>query len=47
MPVTFAFDDREGRRFTDQWQRAGLVIPLDLHEAPYRDIGMPPRILML
>jgi hypothetical protein len=39
--VTFAFDEDEGRRFRDEWQRAGLTMPLDLDDAPYRDIGTP------
>ncbi|HZT90602.1 MAG TPA: APC family permease [Gaiellaceae bacterium] len=39
--VSFAFDEVEARRFRDQWERAGIALPLDLHEAPYRDIGTP------
>ena len=30
-------------RFRGEWQRAGLTLPLDLSDAPYRDIGTPLR----
>jgi hypothetical protein len=41
--VSFAFDEEEGRRFRAEWERAGLSLPLDLSDAPYRDIGTPLR----
>jgi amino acid transporter len=41
--VSFAFDEEDARRFRDEWERAGLSIPLDLSDAPYRDIGTPLR----
>jgi amino acid transporter len=41
--VSFAFDEDEGDRFRHEWERAGLTLPLDLSEAPYRDIGTPLR----
>jgi hypothetical protein len=41
--VSFAFDEEEADRFRGQWQRAGMTIPLDLSDAPYRDIGTPLR----
>jgi len=39
--VTFAFDEEEGKAFRAEWQRAGMTMPLDLDDAPYRDIGTP------
>jgi len=39
--VTFAFDEEAGRRFRADWEAAGVGIPLDLSDAPYRDIGTP------
>jgi amino acid transporter len=39
--VTFAFDEEEADRFQREYVRAGLTLPVDLHEAPYRDIGTP------
>jgi amino acid transporter len=39
--VTFAFDEEEAARFRADYLRAGLTLPVDLHEAPYRDIGTP------
>lgn len=39
--VSFAFDADEARRFRDEYVRAGLTVPLDLSDAPYRDIGAP------
>jgi amino acid transporter len=41
--VTFAFDEEEGKAFRAEWQRAGMTMPLDLDDAPYRDIGTPLR----
>jgi hypothetical protein len=39
--VTFAFDHDEAHRFERQWADAGAPYPLDLSDAPYRDIGSP------
>jgi amino acid transporter len=39
--VSFAFDPEEARAFERKWHRAGAAMPLDLSEAPYRDIGTP------
>jgi hypothetical protein len=39
--ATFAFDADERRRFMRDWNAAGAPLPLDLDEAPYRDIGTP------
>ena len=41
--VSFAFDGEDADRFRGEWQRAGLTLPLDLSDAPYRDIGTPLR----
>ena len=41
--VSFAFDAEEARRFRAEWERAGPMLPLDLSDAPYRDIGTPLR----
>ncbi len=41
--VSFAFDAEEADRFRGEWRRAGLSLPLDLSDAPYRDIGTPLR----
>jgi len=41
--VSFAFDEEEGRRFRTEWERAGIELPLDLSDAPYRDVGTPLR----
>ncbi len=40
--VTFAVDHDEARAFTADWQRAGLGdVPVDVSDAPYRDVGTP------
>jgi hypothetical protein len=39
--VSFAFDTDEARALERGWPRAGTALPLDLSEAPYRDIGTP------
>jgi len=39
--VSFAFDSDEAARFRHDWLRAGVPIPLDLSDAPYRDVGEP------
>ena len=36
-----AFDEADGRRIERDWSYAGLDIPLDIAEAPYRDLGDP------
>ena len=41
--VSFAFDADNADQFRGEWQRAGLSMPLDLSDAPYRDIGTPLR----
>ena len=41
--VSFAFDAEEAQRFRGEWERAGLTVPLDLSDAPYRDVGTPLR----
>jgi amino acid transporter len=39
--VSFAFDAEEARRFERDYLRAGLAAPLDLSDAPFRDVGTP------
>jgi amino acid transporter len=39
--VSFAFDKDEARRFGDAYHEAGVTLPLDLSDAPYRDVGDP------
>ena len=39
--VSFAFDAAEADRLQEEYLRAGVPVPLDLSEAPYRDIGTP------
>jgi amino acid transporter len=39
--VSFAFDEEEAARFRAEWLKAGVAMPLDLSDAPYRDIGDP------
>jgi len=39
--VTFAFDETEAGSFVADWQAAGAPVPLELSDAPYRDIGTP------
>jgi hypothetical protein len=39
--VAFAFDEEEACRFRDAYLGAGLTTPVDLSDAPYRDIGTP------
>ncbi len=41
--VSFAFDTEDANRFRGEWERAGLTLPLDLSDAPYRDIRTPLR----
>ena len=39
--VSFAFDGQEAAKFRDEYLDAGVALPLDLSDAPYRDIGTP------
>ena len=39
--VSFAFDSDEAKRIRRDWERQGLGIPLEVVEAPFRDIGDP------
>jgi len=39
--VSFAFDAEEAAKVRAGWTGAGIQVPLDLHEAAYRDIGTP------
>lgn len=39
--VSFAIDEAEARTFKRAWHRSGPALPLDLSDAPYRDIGTP------
>jgi amino acid transporter len=39
--VSFAFDGEEAARIERDWAAAGVSLPLDLSDAPYRDIGDP------
>ena len=39
--VSFAFDAEEAAKVRAGWTDAGIQLPLDLHEAAYRDIGAP------
>jgi hypothetical protein len=39
--VFFAFDHEEARRLEDDWAGNALRIPLEVEEAPFRDIGDP------
>ncbi len=41
--VYFAFDSAEARRMRDDWQRQEIEIPLEIEEAPFRDLGDPLR----
>jgi hypothetical protein len=41
--VYFAFDAEEARRMRDDWQRHEIDIPLEIEEAPFRDLGDPLR----
>jgi hypothetical protein len=41
--VSFAFDEGDADGFRAEWAKAGLTLPLDLSDAPYRDIGTPLR----
>ena len=39
--VNFAFSAEEARELRDDWARQGPRIPLEVDEAPYRDLGQP------
>jgi amino acid transporter len=39
--VFFAFDESEGRRLRRDWAGIGAALPLDVFEAPYRDLSEP------
>ena len=39
--VTFASDRPEALAFDREWRRSGPALPLDLSDAPYRDVGDP------
>jgi hypothetical protein len=39
--VHFAFSPDDGREFEDEWRRHGPRIPLEIDDAPYRDVGRP------
>jgi amino acid transporter len=41
--VNFAFTEGEGDRLRHEWARRGPHIPLEVVDAPYRDIGAPLR----
>ena len=39
--VSFAFDEQEAERFRSDYLKAGITLPLDLSDAPFRDVGTP------
>jgi amino acid transporter len=39
--VSFAFDAEEALRFERDYAHAGVTMPLDLSDAPFRDVGTP------
>jgi amino acid transporter len=39
--VFFAFDSQEATRIERDWERQGLGVPLEVVEAPFRDLGDP------
>jgi amino acid transporter len=39
--VFFAFSHEEADRFRRDWQKWELEMPVEIHEAPYRDLGDP------
>ena len=41
--VSFAIGEGDAVSFRQEWERAGLLLPLDLSDSPYRDIGTPLR----
>ena len=38
--VTFALDPQEAERLGDRWLADRIPVPLELHESPFRDIGL-------
>jgi amino acid transporter len=38
--VTFALDPEQSERLGDQWLASRIQVPLELHESPFRDIGL-------
>jgi amino acid transporter len=41
--INFAFSEEEGEAIRSEWSRHGPRIPLEIDDAPYRDIGTPLR----
>jgi hypothetical protein len=39
--VNFAFDESEAAEIRREWRHEGVAVPLEVHAAPYRDIGDP------
>jgi len=39
--VNFAFDSGEADRLREEWLDLGISLPLEIEEAPYRDLGDP------
>jgi amino acid transporter len=39
--VFFAFSPEEADRFRRDWEKWGIEMPVEIHEAPYRDLGDP------
>jgi amino acid transporter len=39
--VSFAFDAEEAARVRADWLQVGVPLPLDMSDAPYRDVGTP------
>jgi amino acid transporter len=39
--VSFAFDEGDARRIEGDWQRFPTAVPLEVVEAPFRDVGKP------
>ena len=39
--VFFAFDSEEADRLRDEWSNLGILLPLEIEEAHFRDIGDP------
>jgi amino acid transporter len=39
--VHFAFSRADGREIGEEWRRHGPRIPLEIDDAPYRDVGLP------
>jgi amino acid transporter len=39
--VFFSFDEQEAERITREWQRFPTRLPLEIVEAPFRDLGKP------